>query len=420
MRFRSVKYSISAVALAAALSGCAENNADRKANAPISAATVKLMEDHGTSPAAPVLMRVVKADSKLEVWKKSAATGKYALLKSYEICKWSGDLGPKKTEGDRQAPEGFYNITPAQMNPNSSFYLSFNTGFPNAYDKSRGYSGSHLMVHGDCSSRGCYAMSDENIAEIYAIARESFRGGQKSFQLQALPFKMNAKNMFKFRNSTNYAFWQNIKEGVDQFEVSGLEPKVDVCSKKYVFNAQGVSGLDPSGPCPSYSIPQDIAAAVSVRKSQEHAELQDLMAQELHKKSSPKLASLLGVHTPSKHGDVDHAVLAKLATKESARAYLPNSSPEAVSLLALRHEELPDDVVTTASISTPINTPALKSTSSKVSAVKAVAPASQKPVTKSQDIRASRTDDAATRAQTASLLGGISFSGVSVPMGNGQ
>ena len=99
--------------------------------------------------------------------------GQYALLKTYPICRWSGDLGPKKKEGDRQAPEGFYTITPGQMNPNSNYYLAFNTGYPNAYDRAWGRTGSELMVHGDCSSRGCYAMTDEQIQEIYALARDS-------------------------------------------------------------------------------------------------------------------------------------------------------------------------------------------------------------------------------------------------------
>ncbi|MFX7731716.1 hypothetical protein ABTK10_19510, partial [Acinetobacter baumannii] len=95
-----------------------------------------------------------------EIWKQTRS-GQFALLKTYPICRWSGDLGPKVREGDRQAPEGFYSINPSQMNPQSAYYLSFNTGFPNAFDKALGRTGSQLMVHGDCSSRGCYAMTDE-------------------------------------------------------------------------------------------------------------------------------------------------------------------------------------------------------------------------------------------------------------------
>ena len=60
-------------------------------------------------------------------------------------------------------------MTPGQMNPNSHYYLSFDIGYPNAYDRAYGRTGSNIMVHGDCSSRGCYAMTDEQISEIYAL-----------------------------------------------------------------------------------------------------------------------------------------------------------------------------------------------------------------------------------------------------------
>ena len=163
-------------------------------------------------------------------------------MKTYPICRWSGDLGPKKKQGDRQAPEGFYTITPGQMNPNSNYYLAFNTGYPNAYDRAWGYTGSELMVHGDCSSRGCYAMTDEQIQEIYALARELFFGGQKAFQLQAFPFRMTALNMAKHRNNQSFAFWKMLKEGYDHFEATHQEPKVAVCEKRYVFDAAAPNG----------------------------------------------------------------------------------------------------------------------------------------------------------------------------------
>ena len=121
----------------------------------------------------PILVRLFKQEAELEVWKQDRS-GRFALLKTYPICRWSGDLGPKVREGDRQAPEGFYTISPGQMNPQSAYYLSFNTGYPNAFDRALGRTGSQLMVHGDCSSRGCYAMTDEQIAEIYSLGRESF------------------------------------------------------------------------------------------------------------------------------------------------------------------------------------------------------------------------------------------------------
>src|SRR6516165_535173 len=153
-----------------------------------------------------------KEEAELEVWKQDDS-GRFALLRTYPICRWSGELGPKFKTGDRQAPEGFYAITPGLMNPESSQYLAINTGFPNAYDRANSRTGAFLMIHGGCSSAGCYAMTDEQIAEIYALARESFFGGQKSFQLQAYPFRMTPLNMARHRNSPHMAFWRMIKEG---------------------------------------------------------------------------------------------------------------------------------------------------------------------------------------------------------------
>ena len=185
----------------------------------------------------PILVRIFKEESELEVWKQDT-TGHFQLLKIYPICRWSGDLGPKMHEGDRQAPEGFYTITPGLMNPNSNYYLAINTGFPNAFDKANDRHGAFLMIHGDCSSSGCYAMTDEQIGEIYSLARDSFLGGQPSFQIQAYPFRMTPANLARHRTNPHMAFWKMLKIGNDHFEATHLEPKVDVCDRRYVFDAQ--------------------------------------------------------------------------------------------------------------------------------------------------------------------------------------
>src|SRR5205085_12360056 len=210
---------------------------NEKANRPIPDKLLADMETKDMDPQSPVLVRIFKQEAELEVWKQNRS-GRFEVLKVYPICRWSGDLGPKVKEGDRQAPEGFYTISPAQMNPQSAYYLSFNTGYPNAFDKALGRSGSELMVHGDCSSRGCYAMTDEQISEIYSLGREAFFGGQRGFQFQAYPFRMTAKNMARHRNNPNLPFWKMLKEGSDHFEVTHLEPKIDVCEKHYVFDAE--------------------------------------------------------------------------------------------------------------------------------------------------------------------------------------
>jgi murein L,D-transpeptidase YafK len=230
----------SATVCALFLAGCQDGGMSRgnpnRGNMPISQAVAEELNVRGMTRTSPVLIRIFKQEAELEVWKRDG-TGRFALFKTYPICNYSGDLGPKVREGDRQSPEGFYQINMGLMNPNSSYYLAFNMGFPNQFDRSYGRSGSHLMVHGDCSSRGCYAMTDEAIAEVYALAREALQGGQESFQVQAYPFRMTARNMARHRNSPHMAFWRNLKEGHDHFEVTRQEPQVDVCERRYVFNA---------------------------------------------------------------------------------------------------------------------------------------------------------------------------------------
>ena len=165
-----------------------------------------------------------------------------------------GGLGPKIMEGDLQSPEGFYKVSARQMNPKSQYHLSFNLGFPNAFDKSYNRTGTFLMVHGKCKSVGCFAMTDVLIEEIYALAREAFAGGQKAFEVQSLPFRMTPANMQRFRRHDAYNFWRNLKQGYDAFEATQLPPKIDVCARRYIVNAKFVNGppTNASAACPRY------------------------------------------------------------------------------------------------------------------------------------------------------------------------
>jgi len=273
-----------ALSVAFILSGCNTDGVlpmSEKAARPLPAKLVAQIESKNMDKESPILVRLFKEESELEIWKQDR-TGHFALLKTYPICRWSGELGPKIKEGDRQAPEGFYSITPGQMNPNSAYYLSFDLGYPNAYDRSWGRTGAQLMVHGDCSSRGCYSMTDEQISEIYALGRDSFFGGQKSFQVQAYPFRMTGQNMAKHRNSPHLAFWKMLKKGSDHFEVTRAEPRVNVCEKRYVFDAQTPG--DPSRPlsfsaagkCPVYEVDREIANLVLDKERKDDATFADL------------------------------------------------------------------------------------------------------------------------------------------------
>lgn len=275
----AVRALLTSAALAGSLVLAACNGDDlspnSKASKPIPQKLLSEISEKNMDKESPILVRIFKQEAELEVWKQDRS-GQFALLKTYPICRWSGELGPKIKEGDRQAPEGFYTISPGQMNPQSQYYLSFDTGYPNAFDRSLGRTGSQLMVHGDCSSRGCYAMTDEQISEIYALGRESFFGGQRAFQLQAYPFRMTPQNMAKHRNNPHMAFWKMIKQGYDHFEVTRQQPKVDVCERQYVFDAQSPDGkplsFQPAGKCPVFEVAPQIAHAV--QEKQRNDELQ--------------------------------------------------------------------------------------------------------------------------------------------------
>ena len=213
-----------------------------------------LLGKKGMKVEAPIFIRIFKEESELEIW-KLRDDGHFYHFKTYPICTWSGDLGPKVAQGDRQAPEGFYTIKKSQMNPNSNFHLAFNLGYPNVYDRSHGRTGDFLMVHGKCKSAGCYAMTDALIEEIYALAREAFDAGHPSFEVHAYPFRMTDANMARHKDSKWYDFWKTMKEGYDYFELTRQTPSVLVCGRRYVVNARPIQSaslqnLDPMAACP--------------------------------------------------------------------------------------------------------------------------------------------------------------------------
>jgi len=212
-----------------------------------------LLVKQGMTANAPIFIRIFKEESQLEIW-KARSDGRFYHLKTYPICAWSGGLGPKVTHGDKQSPEGFYTVSAGQMNPNSQFHLAFNIGFPNAYDRANGHTGDALMVHGDCRSAGCYAMTDALIEEIYIVAREALAGGQKQFHVHAYPFRMTAANMARHRGDKWLPFWKTMKEGYDVFEATHVPPKVAVCSRQYLVNANFLDPItpDPEAACPAY------------------------------------------------------------------------------------------------------------------------------------------------------------------------
>ncbi|AGA65128.1 hypothetical protein B488_11360 [Liberibacter crescens BT-1] len=266
------------IAITIIVTGCSKNS--EKSERPVSYQLNFLMKEKNMRKGSPILIRIFKEESILEVWKKQNDQ-KYGLLVSYKICAWSGQLGPKMYEGDRQSPEGFYEITQKNLNQYSSYYLAIDTGFPNVFDKANARTGKYLMIHGSCSSSGCYSMTDEQIQEIYALARDSFRGGQKILQIQAFPFRMTAKNMVLHRSYPSYTFWKMLQVGYDYFEITHQIPIVGVCDKKYIFNQNPGKFLDPIGSCPPDlpAIPADLSHSYTTYKQAYQTEYNNALEQ---------------------------------------------------------------------------------------------------------------------------------------------
>ena len=184
---------------------------------------------------APVYLRIFKEEKKVEVWLRGQT--EFSLFDTYPICSYSGKLGPKITEGDRQSPEGFYDVSEEQLNPKSSYHLSFNLDFPNEYDRANGRSGSFIMVHGSCVSIGCYAIQDANIEKVYSLMKAAFNAGQAEVQVHVFPFQMTAGNMDKHRESEWRDFWSDLKPAYDSFETDKSRPPlITVQNARYKVN----------------------------------------------------------------------------------------------------------------------------------------------------------------------------------------
>jgi murein L,D-transpeptidase YafK len=288
---------------------------------------LSLLQQKKMPKTSPIVLRVFKEEAELEVWKQDSS-GLFQILKTYPICRWSGDLGPKLWEGDRQTPEGFYTITPELMNPNSDYYLAINVGYPNSFDKANKRDGSLLMIHGDCSSSGCYAMTDEQISEIYALARDSLLG-RPTFQVQAYPFRLTPANLARHRTSPNLAFWKMLKVGNDHFETTHLEPKVDVCDRRYVFDAQAPASQPdppvfvPSGKCPAFVVNPKIARRALEKQRADEREYAQLVRDDVP--AAPAYSGLDGGMNKAFVAQYPYRV--SLAKVMPYASYLPQLAP---------------------------------------------------------------------------------------------
>jgi murein L,D-transpeptidase YafK len=187
----------------------------------------------------PVMIRIFKAESELEVWMRKSE--RFELLAIYDICNWSGSLGPKISEGDKQSPEGFYSVGAAQLHKKGRWPRSLDIGFPNTFDRTQERTGSYILVHGGCTTTGCYAMTNALMEEIYALSEAALQGGQERIPVHVFPFRMTSQNLKANAERPWHDFWSSLKTGYDYFERTRQPPQVAVCEKQYVVTEPGAA-----------------------------------------------------------------------------------------------------------------------------------------------------------------------------------
>jgi len=198
----------------------------------------RTLRARGLRYGAPIFLRLFKESKELEMWVQGGT--RFHLFRTYTICDYSGDLGPKQQAGDRQSPEGFDRVTPERMNPESHDHLSFDLGYPNAYDQAYGRTGDALMIHGNCVSAGCYALTDADVEEVYALADAALRQGQPACAVHVFPLRLAQKHLRRFRHAAWLPFWLNVQEGYDLLVTWRRPPQVMVQDQRYMFASPGL------------------------------------------------------------------------------------------------------------------------------------------------------------------------------------
>jgi murein L,D-transpeptidase YafK len=241
----------------------------------------------GLKAGSPVLIRIFKAESELELW--LLKDGRFELLAAYPICYWSGRLGPKMREGDLQAPEGFYTVSLDQIHHYGRWPRSLNIGFPNGFDKAYARTGSLILVHGGCKSKGCYAMTNPVMEEIYTLSERALREGQDAIHVHIFPFRMTEANLKAQVLNHWHPFWMNLKPAYDAFERTRLPPNVSVCNKRYLAieadSTLGVCVEDGSEgiPMPEAELENEEAKVAKVRKIASKAQPKPAVARSARK-----------------------------------------------------------------------------------------------------------------------------------------
>lgn len=179
-----------------------------------------------------IYLRAFKTEKIIELWAKNNCDSDYTLIREFNICDLSGDVGAKRRSHDLQVPEGFYHI--AGLNPYSKYYLSMKVNYPNASDSIRGnrrHLGNNIFIHGSCISSGCLAMTDDRIREMFVYCVEAYNAGQQEISLTIFPARLNDATYSKLlswygKYKDDIKLWGDLKESWDLFEKTRVPPSV--------------------------------------------------------------------------------------------------------------------------------------------------------------------------------------------------
>jgi murein L,D-transpeptidase YafK len=189
-------------------------------------------------PAKYMYVRAFKAERQLEVWVKGDYTEAFQLFKVYKVCATSGTFGPKRKEGDKQIPEGFYYIN--EFNPNSNYHLALGLNYPNASDvilSDHQKPGGDIYIHGNCVTIGCLPITDSLIEQVYYMASVVKDQGQDFIPVHIYPLRYdNPKSQEQFNTRTKaktevQQFAQSIKDAYEYFEDTHQLPAIMINSK---------------------------------------------------------------------------------------------------------------------------------------------------------------------------------------------
>ena len=179
-----------------------------------------------------VHIRSFKYEKQLEVWCRNKGENKYILVKTIAICASSGNLGPKRKEGDLQVPEGFYEV--AWFNPMSDYHLGLKINYPNKSDliKANGRPGGDIMIHGNCVTIGCIPLQNDPIEELYVLCVES-KNRKNTIGVSIYPCRLNKQNFESLNkqyanDQEKIKFWAGLKSAYQFFEDNKYMPKITV------------------------------------------------------------------------------------------------------------------------------------------------------------------------------------------------